>query len=362
MLEMSDQALAIVQRSFTMRIRAESWLGGQLLADSIPIADGSETRDRSLAVPERITLTVPARDRGVDWDPGADPAHPLAAYGQMLRIDYGVEVGSHTEWINRGWFLITDTETGDDTVTVTAQGLLTLIQEADFVAPFQPSSTDTLASVARALVEPALTVSIDSTLTDRAVPLGMQWDTDRLGSLNEVLDAWPADAGVTEDGYLLIEPLSDSGSPVLALTDGVGGTVVKWQGSSSRDGAFNAVVAQGEDSSGNQIQGVAYDRVAGSPFRYGGNFSPLPVPYRMQTPLLRTVAQCRDAAAAGMTRLRRTASRKLSVTMLPHPGLMTGDVVSVTGAGLTAEPGIVESLSLPYSPSAQTLTVRVLNG
>ncbi|MEH0547281.1 hypothetical protein QA802_30610 [Streptomyces sp. B21-105] len=359
MLDMSATALAIVQRSFTMRIRAESWLGGQLLADSIPVATGSESRDRSLAVPERITLSVPRRDRGVQWDP-LTPDHPLASYGQLLRIDYGVDLPGHTEWINRGWFLVTDTDTDDDTVTVTLQGLLTLIQEADLVAPFQPASTDTLATVARSLVEPALTVSVDSALTDRAVPLGMQWDTDRLGALNELVDAWPADARVTEDGYLLLEPLNDAGTPVLALTDGVGGTVVKWQGAASRDGGFNAVVAQGEDASGNQIQGVAYDREAGSPLRYGGNYNPLPVPYKFSSPLLKTVTQCRDAAASTLVRLRRTASRKLHVTMVPHPGLMTGDIVSVTGAGLTAQPCIIESLTLSYSTDAMTLNVRVI--
>ena len=92
MLEMSETALAVVQQDFKMQVRAESWLGGQLLADSIPIATGEESRDRSMAVPERITLTVPRRDRGVQWDP-LTPDHPLAAYGQQLRIDYGVDVG-----------------------------------------------------------------------------------------------------------------------------------------------------------------------------------------------------------------------------------------------------------------------------
>ncbi|MEU8717474.1 hypothetical protein, partial [Streptomyces sp. NPDC048663] len=98
---MSTTALAVVQGSYTMAMRAESWLGGQLLTDAVPIADGNEDRDRSLAVPEKITLTVPRRDRGFDWDPGADPAHPLAAYGQMLRIDYGIDVGNGYEWINQ---------------------------------------------------------------------------------------------------------------------------------------------------------------------------------------------------------------------------------------------------------------------
>jgi hypothetical protein len=359
---MSDQALAVVQRSYNMRIRAESWLGDTLLADGIPIADGSESRDRSLNVPEQVSLTLPRRERGFDWSPGIDPTHPLAAFGQQLRIDYGIDVaGGQTEWINRGWFLITESSTDNDTVSVTCSGLLSLIDEAKLVAPFQPSSTDTLGTIIRALVEPALTTIFDGTLTDRAVPIGMQWDDDRLGAVTEVLNAWPADMTVTEDGYLLIGPVSDTGTPVLSLTDDrATGTVIQWQGGSSRDGAFNAVIAQGEDSAGNVLQGVVYDRDSASPYFYGGAFSPFPVPYSYQSSLLTTVSQCRSSAAATLKRLRRTSSRKLGISMVPHPGLVTGDIVAVTGAGLTAAPCVIESLSLPYSPSEMSLTVRVL--
>ncbi|MEI5520653.1 DUF5047 domain-containing protein [Streptomyces brasiliscabiei] len=354
---MSPEALAIVQGSHTMVVRAESWLGGELLADDVPVADGSESRDRSLNIPEQVSLSVPRRDRGFDWSP-VDPEHPLAAYGQQLRISYGVDLGGSFEWITRGWFLITDSQTDSDTVSVSAQGLLTLIDEAKFSAPFQPSGT--FASTARALVEPGLTVEFDGSLVDRSVPVGMQWDEDRLGALKEVLDTWPADAYVNEDGVLRVGQLTDTGSAVLDLTDGVGGTVVRWLGASSRDGAFNAVVARGEAGEGGEVQGVAYDTDSASPFRFGGPFNPLAVPYFYSSPLLSTVAQCRAAAQTTLARLRRTASRRLDVTLLPHPGLVPGDIVSVTGAGLTGALCVIESLSLPYSPGEMSMTVRVL--
>jgi hypothetical protein len=344
-----------------MAMRAESWLDGQLIADNIPIGDGSEGRDRSLSVPEQVSLTIPRRDLGTDWDPGTDPEHPLAAYGQQLRIDYGVDIGGQFEWINRGWFLITESSTDGDTVSVNTAGLLTLVDEAKLVAPFQPSSTDTLGSVIRALVEPALTVSFDGSLVDRAVPLGMQWDSDRLAAITEVLNAWGAEANVTEDGFLLVKAVSDAGSPVLSITDDPAtGTVVRWQGATTRDSAFNVVVAQGEDTAGNQIQGVAYDADGTSPYRYGGPFNPLPVPFPYQSSLLTTVAQCRAAAAAQLKLLRRQAFRRLAVTMVPHPGLVPGDIVAVTGAGLKNGSCVIESMSLPYSPGEMNLTVRVL--
>lgn len=364
MLDMSDAALAIVADSFTMEMRASAWLGDQLLADDIPISGGTETRDRSLAVPERITLTVPRRDRGVSWEP-IRPTDPLAAYGQQLHVDYGIHVGgTDFEWIRRGTFPITSSSVGDDEVNVTCEGLLTLVNEARLSAPFQPSGT--LSSTARALVEPALTVQVDASLTDRAVPVGMQWDEDRLGALQEVLTAWPAAARVTEDGLLLIEPVLDAspGAPVLDLTDGVGGTVVRWSGSTTRDGAYNCVVCQGEDSAGNQVTGVAYDNDQTSPYWVGGPYNPLPVPLFFASSLMTTIAQCRAAAATRLTTLRRTASRTLTVTCLPHPGVVPGDVVSVTSAefGLANALASVETQSLPYEPGQMTMTVRILAG
>lgn len=359
MLTMSAAAAAVVLRSHTIDLRVSSWRAGLLLADDVPASDGTDTRDRSLTVPESISLTVPRTDRGTAWDPQS-PDHPLAAYGQQLYISTGVDTGAAgTEWIDRGWFLITSAQTDGDTVNVTCQGLLALIDEAKFAAPFQPSGT--LASTIQSLVEPALTVQFDGTLVDRPVPVGMQWDTDRMAALNEVLDAWPATCRVTRSGYLLVEPLTDTGTPVMSLTDGTGGTVIKWQGTASRDGAFNCVIAQGTDPSGNQIQGVAYDTVSTSPFRVGGPFSPLIVPYTMSSPLLSTVDQCRTAAATALRRLRRTASLKLAASIVPHPGLMTGDVVSVTGAGLTNALAMIEALTYPlYGATEMTLTLRLI--
>jgi hypothetical protein len=359
-LEMSPQALAVVQRSFTMAVRVESWLGGVLLADDVPVSDGTEAIDRSLSVPEQVSLTVPRRDRGTTWDPGADPNHPLAAYGQQLHISYGVDVGGgDMEWIGRGWVLVTGSSADGDTVSVTCSGLLSLIDEAKLLAPFQPSGG--YADTVRALVEPALTATFDPALVDGTVPTGMQWDDDRLGALGELLTAWGAEPVVTADGLLLVQPVADDGEPTLSLTDGVGGTVVQWQGETSRDGAFNVVIAQGGDSSGNQIQGVVYDSDGSSPYRFGGPFNPLPVPYVYSSPLLTTVAQCRKAAATTLAKLRRAAGRRLTATVVPHPGLVAGDIVAVTGAGLRGARCVIDGLSLPYSPGQMSLTLRVLD-
>jgi len=358
-IDMSADALAVVQGSYTLRCRVESWLGDELLADDVPVSSGGEEVDGTLQAPERVTLSVPRLDRGTSWEPiGID--HPLAAYGQRLKVSLGVDLGNGaTEWLQRGWFTISGADTQGETVSVEAVGLLTLIDEARFVAPYQP--TGTFVSTVRSLVEPALTVVVSASLTDRAVPSGMSWDEDRLGGLFELLDAWPATATVTADGYLQVDPVTIPASS-LDITDGVAGTVVQWNGQATRDGAYTAVVARGQAADGGQLQGVVYDTDPASPLRSAGEFNALPVPFFFFSPLLTTVDQCRTAATSILARLRRTASRKIGATLVPHPGLQGGDTVTVTGAELDAAPCAVERLSLPYTPDggAMNLTLRVL--
>jgi hypothetical protein len=359
MISLSDAAAGVLTGSHLYHVRVQSWLGGDLLADNIPVVAGGEEVDRTLRVPERVSLAVPRLDAGTSYAPTADTS-PLAATGQRLSVLLGVGLGNGAiEWFERGNFVITDSRADGDMVSVEAAGLLWLIDEARLASPYQPSGT--LASTLRGLLEPALTVVVDAGLTDRSAPSGINWDEDRLGAVLELLTAWPADAYVTEAGYLSVVPATDSTTSVLALTDGTGGTVMRWSGQSSREGAYSAVVARGTAGDGGQVQGVAYDTSAGS-LRYGGPFNPLPVPYFYASPLLTTVAQCQAAAASRLATLRRSSARRITATMVTHPGLQVGDAVTATSQalGLTDQLCIVETLSLPYVPGEMTCTLRVV--
>lgn len=357
MILLSDEAMAALTGSHKRYVRVSSWLGDELLADDIPVDAGSEESDRSLSVPERVTLTVPAKKQGTLWSPTADD-HPLASKGQRLRVELGIGSDSgEIEWSNRGEYIIFESATEGDAVTVDARGLLHLIDEARLITPYQPSGT--ILSTLRGLVMPALTVDATDAPADRAVPSGINYDEDRLGAVNELLDAWPAAAYVTEDGVLKVVSATQSTTPVLSITDGAGGTVERIAGSDSRDGAFNVVVARGTAADGGQVQGVAYAR---PPYDVDGAFNPLPVPFFFPSPLLTTVAQAQAAAKTVMERKMRQRSLSFRVDMVPHPAIQLGDVISLTGAGYVNLPCSVEALSLPYREDGGTaeLTVRGL--
>jgi hypothetical protein len=361
MLDMSAEALDTVTRSWTMRMRAESWFvaGGQAtqLADEIPVSSGTEEVDAGLAVPERVTLSVPREDRGIVWAP-TRPDHPLAAYGQRIKVEVGIDLGrDQVEWLQRGWFVITDSEVRGDTVAVQAAGLMYLIQEARLVSPFQPSGNFT--NTLRSLIEPAVTANIEG-LTDRAVPTSVVMEDDRIRNVQELLDAWPADAFVDEGGVLQVRP-ETVGTSVLSLTDGVGGTVIQVDGSTTRSGSFTTVVARGQKADGTPLQAVAHDTVAASPLRAGGPFNPLPVPHFFFSPLLTTLAQCRASAATILNRLRRTSSRAVTATLVPHPGLRIDDVVTITSErfNLTNRLAVIDGLRLPYNADGGPMVLEL---
>lgn len=352
MIAVTAATTSVLTRSYRAHCYVDAWRGGVLLAEDVPVDSAEEEGDRTGRVPERVTFAVPRRDRGVDWSPGTEEDHPLAANGQQLHVKLGIE----SEVFARGRFLVHRTSVQDDVINVECRGLLQLIDEARLISPYQP--TGTMASTLRGLVEPALSIIVDAGLIDRAVPTGINFDEDRLGAVRELLDAWGADAYVTPDGYLSVFTATQSSTPLFAVTSGVGGTVVTAVGESTREDAYNAVVARGTAADGGQVQGVAYDLSATGPKRYGGPFNPLPVPYFFPSPLLTTVEQAGQAAATVLARLQRRGQRALEVTMVPNPTLQLGDVGTVDGTLCS-----IEALRLPYLPggdAAMSLTVRVL--
>lgn len=357
MIDISDVATTGLLRGNQVRyLRVESWYDDQLLDDDIPVQAGIEDVDRRSNVPERVTLTVSRVAKRTfdgqryDYTPG-ETLSPLAANGQMLRVIVGVGTGfSNVEWLTRGWYVVTESEADGDEVRVETAGLLWKIQEARLVNPFQP--TGTFKSTIQKLVEPALTVEFDTVLSDRAVPSSVQYDDDRLEALAETLAAWPAVAEVTSEGFLYVTTADDPADVSVALSTTTGGTVIQKVGKSTRDGVYNAVVAQGTTTDGGLVRGVAYDTTG--PKRNGGPFNELPVPLFFDSPLIQTQSQANAAAASRLQTLKRSTSLEYDVRMVPHPALQAGDRITVDGV-----PYIIEQLSLPLTAGGGEQKLRV---
>lgn len=352
MIETPDAAWAVLSGSRVVACRAEVWRHGDLLADDVPVETAVYRADRSEAVPESVTITVPVEANGRRWDP-IEENDPLNKWGQRLRLSVGFLVNRRMVWVPRGEFLIDNAVVRDgDAVTVTAVSLLQLVGEARLVTPLQPVAGDTFKSLARRLIEPGLPVVFDADLVDRAVPTSsVEFSDDRLGAVYELAKAWPADVRVHVDGYVVFEPFNSVGELVAdSREDAVGVTAV-----TSRDGAINCVVAQGQGSDGDPVQGVAYDTEPSSPARYGGPFSPYPMPAFFSSPLLTTVAECRTAAQTVLARERRKSSRSLVQDMDPLPTLELGDLMLIRDDRAAGTPQhdlavTIESIECPLTP------------
>jgi hypothetical protein len=220
------------------------------------------------------------------------------------------------------------------------------------------------------MVEPGITIDFSSGLTDRTIPTGLTWSDSRLDNAYSVLDAWPAQATITENGHLSVTAVpSDPTSldVVFAFTDGTGGTAMEYNTSITRDGAFNAVVAKGQypdtagAKAGQEIIATSYDTDPASPYKYGGRFSPYLVPFGYDSPLLTTLAKVQEAGNTRLRTLRLKASRTVQISAVPHPALQLGDAVSVTSSrlGLSGEVGRIQAMTLPYSPEGGEMSVTV---
>lgn len=366
MIDLSDTAASVLRDGgFDYHVRAFVTLDGNVLAEDVPIVAGTEEYDSSLTVPERVTVTVPRLANGVDWSPN-DQGDPLSAFGQRLHVSLGIGLGGgQVEWFDRGEFLIFESNVDGDRVEVTAVGLLSLIDEARLVSPFQP--TGTLVSTLRALIEPALTVMVDSSLTDRSVPAGINYDDDRLGAVTELLDAWPAVAFVTPDGYLVVQDAGVDPDHWTLLAQRrpdqprIKPTIIRQQGGSTRDSVYNAVVARGTAADGGQVQGVAYD-TSHSASAYGGPFNPLPVPYFYASPLLTTTGQCQAAATSVLNRLIRSTYGRFDVETPPIPILTGADGIAIASPVVGVDTDTlcrIESFRLPYTADGGSMTMSL---
>jgi hypothetical protein len=339
---------ALLGTAHRVECRVDAWRGPDLLAQGVPVLDGTLDENADQDVPESVDLVVPARDANGDtWAP-LDALDPLNSYGQRLRLVYGIERadGSVLD-VPLGWFQVDEWESDDYTVSLTAVGLLDVPQRAELLAPTSPKAGATLGSEYVRLVDGLLPVEVDPALADRACPTSMAWDDKRLEALAEIVQAWPARQYVDTDGVLNVAPVVDDSTPAdVVLVEGEGGTVVTRKRGGSRAGLYNIVVATGEDTSADKapVRAVGTDTDPTSPTNADGPFGP--VVRRFSSPLLTTAAAAQKAADTMVAKGRRQAVT-VPLSIVPDPRLGVDTRVTYQPQRGPAVECVVVSSSLP---------------
>lgn len=379
MLEISELAADILAgSSFTIHYRFSSWLAGECLAEDIPCVDPVEDLDIVQNVPERLSFRVPIEDdQGNVWVP-TSVRSPLGWFGQRIHAQWGVGIDrDQVEWINRGVFLLHSAVPDGDDIAVDCLGLLNLVDEANLATEFQPGTGATFLSALRQLVEPGIPLNTADAPTDRAIPsTTVTWSESRLGNVFSILDAWPAQARIGQEGVLYVTEIPDEPTDadvVFEFDDTDTGTVVQWTTGGSREDGFNAVIMQGvyDDSRGNlaglPIVQTVYDTDPVSPYNLLNEFSPYLVPRKFENPLLNEHTPVLLAASKKMVQLHRQASRTVKIRCVPHGALTLDDAVRVRSSrlalGLAGELGRITKIRLPYDAGAGDMEIDVrLNG
>ncbi|MBW9094647.1 hypothetical protein JNB62_13200 [Microbacterium jejuense] len=318
--------------------RVTSWLGGRLLASTVPIISGRATGKVDQEVIEEVSLTVPrfaAAAEGedvADWRPGTDTLHPLARYGQVLDVTVVVvSVITGTAWETRvGRYQVKDWDDDDaGLISVKGESLLARPRDDKLTAPTSPSSTATFISEARRLAPAGMGVSFEAGLIDRALPQAFAWSESRLDAWRELAAAWPALLRIDPWGQARFRaPLPAVPAPVITLTDGARGTLISAPRADSRAGAPNlvAVTTQGSDTA--DVVGIS--AITSGPMSVNGDYGI--VTKKWSSGAVTNLAEATAAAKADLDASSRPA-QIVPAQIAPDPRLELDDPVELLREG-----------------------------
>ncbi|MDF2915998.1 MAG: hypothetical protein K0S70_215 [Microbacterium sp.] len=353
-------------------ILAHAWYDGEVVAADLPVESWSVNWDSARQVQGQLDIEVRDPD-GVLAPWAVDD--PLGVGGSRLQVIYRFGSGAT---VDLGWFRITSSDpvekwrsyrVNDSTVptgvgelaffgerlewvsggaTVPVQGdELTRQAVIDrLLAPESPRAGATVLSEVRRLLSDIVPVSVADGVEDASVSRTVVYEQDRMGAVEDLLDRIGCSHRMTGDGQLEVYPDAQV-APVWTLSGGDDGVLIDVRRSQRLDAMFNGAVSEGQDSANRPLIGRAFDTTG--PLRWEGPHGRYPT-FHSATGLLKTQGAV-DADA--LTSLRSAVSQRsvvLDVTCLPHPGLQTGDWVTVTNPTVAGREypltGVVRQMSL----------------
>src|SRR5690606_17744472 len=319
----------------------------------IPVRSGTVELDATADVFATLDLEIPGVDpaTGRPWFPRR-AVDPLAPYGAELFVRVGVDLGDHTLWSPLGYFRIDDldqSDAPDGPIRISGSDRMAGVIDARLVEPMEFSRSATYAQVVTALVQdahPLAVVAFDDDSGDRAIGRRLIVEEDRYEALRDLAESLGKLVWWDGEGILRVADAPDATVPVWHVRAGRHGVLVSAQRRVTRQGIYNAVVAQGEATSGTPARAVVVDDGPLSPTRWGGPFGKVPRFY--SSPLLTTREQARAAAARS---LRRSIGMPDSGSLgaVTNPALRPHDPIRVTLRDGSRDLHIVDTVSIPLT-------------
>lgn len=320
------------------KLALSAWYSGRVTIPDVPAESWRLTDDGTRQI--RRELTVQVRDADGDLIP-LDYADPLATAGQRLSAVHVASGGEPVPW---GDFVLSTTHPGISwvrsehdgemrlvcggaTIDVSAVDLTWHLQRADLLTPESPAAGGTYASEIQRLCEGIIPVVIDDGVDATGkVNQGTIYDKGDGSRINAVEDLAERIGGrlkVGHDAALHVAPVDTT--PVWDIAPGEGGVLIDADYELDISTLYNAAISTSSGGT-TEITGRAFE-TAGT-LRWDGPLGRSPIFH--DSPLI-TTQQAADADAA-TTLANRVAGRAipLKVTCLHHPGLESGDWVTLS--------------------------------
>lgn len=345
------QALPFPHRRVT---RVQAFQGGVRVGDELGVVEG----EVSARLTSRVTRTL-----SMAVDPVLFPdtvAAVLSPYATVLRVSTGIGYPDGSREVfdvftGRVWDAEKD---GAGGVQIGGQDLAADVIGFQFEQP-EPSvvGATAVAEIHRLIrqVLPDAVFGVD-TVGTVLVPQ-LVWDQDRGKALDDLAAAASGRWYALGDGSFVVRAYPYTvGVPVLALSDGPGGTVGSATRSVTRDGTANSVTVVSERMDGTApVRVTARDMTPGSPTFFGGPYGRVSKIIKVQTPLTQGEAQ---QLAVAQLAASTALTEQWSLSCIPDATLEPGDTVSVSYRGTTAVQ-IIDSITYPLTTgTAMALQTR----
>lgn len=261
---------------------------------------------------------------------------PLAPFGQEIQLAYEINAAGQSWQVPMGVYRITDVPDSQEyfrrypsarlagwSVHLELKDRFERLQADVFVGPTTPTPGNTvLQEVANLCSDSGVPTDFPPSVADAPIPAGIQYQSDRVDAIAQLLAALNCDPGMTRQGAVTAVARDRWLYTAAADADLIINGVVSMSNGMSNSLYNMVVVTNPNDAS---LLGVAQITDPSSPLRVDG-----PLGRRVYTasnPLMTTKDAINQAAQTMLARLSTQQAKTITVKVPPRPDMDLGDVV-----------------------------------
>ena len=348
MYAIPDYIKVSLGRSHSVSGRLLASVNGSPFTYPVKLDSGEVTVDSRSPIRRKLNAVIQAKIT----DPECD------TFVTEIRAEYGITPqGQATFWIPVGTFVVTDAEeVAPGKVSIKGEDRWRRIVNARFLQPVSTSGLHRTAIInllhdADPRIE--ATDYTGSTATHRT----SVHDRDRDKAVLELAKTIGADVYMNVLGNAEIRiPKTLADDPVLTISGLDGGTLIDAKRSTKQGNTYNAVVVEGENSSGDvSVRAVLKVTSSSSKLLFGGAFAQRPRFFR--STMISTYTQAQDVAKTLLAKVTGI-SQTVSIEAFPLAMLEGGDPVLIEVEEGRMEKHIVDAFNIPLSLGKMTLSTR----